>query len=281
MRTYKLPLEGLADSNGEIRSSVLNRLIKSLTETSRQILILLAYGNSGFNVGSSKWIRETTEFTFTGVEERSTRLLLKMHRLRNSANGQLTKISVLGDQPEIDLDHTAFDLIGISLQEIQTPAATGAYIDGNVLKSLSNFQSLDGKRNLKVTLEDLHDKREVFDFDVSLYPTIEALRQQIPSPEKHTITGKIDEIRNSKRQFVIQHSLSMPLIGNLPPDRLDQEILRDLWEKDATISGLVQFKLNGQPRYIDASQISLLGESQTPFVNWPESQPKKEEIRTQ
>ena len=275
MKKYSLSLEGLADSKGEIRSSVLNRLIQSLTETSRRILILLAYGNSGFNVGSSRWIRETTEFTFTGIEDGSTRLALKIPRLRDLANGKLSQMSVLGDQPEINLNHTAFDLIGICLQEVQTPAATGTYFDEWVLKSLSNLQSLDGKRNLKVTLEDLHDQREVFDFDDSLYPNIEARRRQIPSPEKHTITGKIDEIRHSKRQFVIQRSLSKRLIGNLPPDRLDQELLRDLWGKDATVSGLVQFKPNGQPRYIEASQILLLDESQTPFVNWPESQPKK------
>ena len=279
MKTYRLSLEGLTEAKGEIRSSVLLRLLQSLTETSRRILILLAYGNSGFNVGSSTWIRKTTEFTISGVEEGSTQLVIKVPSLSETASGKLGQTSVFGGQPEINLDHNAFDLIGICLQEVQIPTATGTYFDENVLKSLLNFQSLDRKRNVKVTLKDVHDNRDVFEFDSSLFPEITARRNQIPNPEKHTITGKIDEIRHSKRQFVIQQSLSKNLIGNLPPDRLDQEILRDLWGKNATISGVVQFKPDGQPRYIEASQISLLDESQSPFVNWPESKPKKDDAR--
>jgi hypothetical protein len=46
------------------------------------------------------------------------------------------------------------------------------------------------------------------------------------------------------------------LLGRLHTEFLSGESLRPLWGHPATVEGMVHFKLNGQPRFIEARKIS-------------------------
>lgn len=68
------------------------------------------------------------------------------------------------------------------------------------------------------------------------------------------------------------------LQGRLGRGNLDVELLRPLWGKPATVQGIVHFKSNGQPRFIEARRISARAEGDTIFETMPEAEIGDREI---
>ena len=59
------------------------------------------------------------------------------------------------------------------------------------------------------------------------------------------------------------------LQGRLGGGSLDVELLRPLWGKRATVQGIVHFKSNGKPRFLEARRISARAEGDKIFETMP------------
>ena len=78
----------------------------------------------------------------------------------------------------------------------------------------------------------------------------------IPEPRAFIVSGRLDEIKHGNGRFRLVVAQGSALFGRVDPTSLDVEALRPLWGKHATVEGIVHFKVNGQPRLIEARRIS-------------------------
>ena len=77
-----------------------------------------------------------------------------------------------------------------------------------------------------------------------------------PKPRSFIVSGRLDEIKHGNGRFRLVVGQRAVLFGRVDQTSLDVEALRPLWGKHTTVEGLVHFKVNGQPRLIEARRIS-------------------------
>ena len=98
---------------------------------------------------------------------------------------------------------------------------------------------------------------------------VEERLKSIPDPKAFIVSGKLDEIRYGGGRFRLLLGQDSPMLGRLHPDSLDIEALRPLWGKPTTVEGMVHFKVNGQPRLIEAHRMSGYTEGDGVFEEMP------------
>ena len=81
-----------------------------------------------------------------------------------------------------------------------------------------------------------------------------------PKPRSFIVSGRLDEIKHGNGRFRLVVGQGSALLGRVDPTSLDVEALRPLWGKHATVEGIVHFKVNGQPRLIEARRICVIKE---------------------
>ncbi len=109
-----------------------------------------------------------------------------------------------------------------------------------------------------------HGKQEITTDQASI--PIPALL--IPAPRAVVVSGYLDEIGHGLRRFRLVMG-GGSLLGRLGRGNLDVELLRPLWGKRATVQGIVHFKSNGQPHFIEALRISARAEGDKIFETMP------------
>ena len=90
-----------------------------------------------------------------------------------------------------------------------------------------------------------------------------------PKPRSFIISGRLDEIKHGNGRFRLVVGQGSALLGRVDPTSLDMEVLRPLWGKQTTVEGIVHFKVNGQPRLIEARRISSHQEGDNVFEEMP------------
>ena len=90
-----------------------------------------------------------------------------------------------------------------------------------------------------------------------------------PKPRSFIVSGKLDEIKHGNGRFRLVVGQRSALLGRVDPTSLDVEALRPLWGKQTTVEGIVHFKVNGQPRIIEARRISIHQRGDIVFEEMP------------
>ena len=83
------------------------------------------------------------------------------------------------------------------------------------------------------------------------------------------MSGQLNEIKHGDGHFRLLLGDGSSLLGQIDRAVLDTEELRTLWGKEATIEGMVHFKINGQPRLIEARRIDKRLEGDKVFKENP------------
>ena len=84
------------------------------------------------------------------------------------------------------------------------------------------------------------------------------------------VSGRLDEIKyGGSGGFRLWLPQGRYLPGRLHPDFLDIEVLRPLWGRRITVEGMVHFKADGLPRFIQARRLSRFADSDVCFEEIP------------
>ena len=95
-----------------------------------------------------------------------------------------------------------------------------------------------------------------FSLDETTCLYVEDRLKNIPAPRSFVVSGRLDEIKHETGRFRLLVNRTSALYGRVDTTALTVEALRPLWGKPTTIEGMVHFKVNGQPRLIDARRIT-------------------------
>lgn len=252
-QTYQFRLSGLDEAEGHIKVETLIRALRALVKTAECATRLAATGRSGGRGAKPRWLRQALDFTITGLEPGSTTLEIEAPRLGDVPDFDLAQQDLWLQQPSVE--DTSLDLGARATAEVQDSGASGDSFDGNVLRAILGVGDAAKAADVRYELIAASGSGTGFVLEASACPKIRERLHLIPAPRAFVVSGRLDEIGHGLGRFRLLLG-SASLQGRLDRNHLDVELLRPLWGKLATVQGIVHFKSNGQPRFIEACRIS-------------------------
>ena len=264
---YRLRIEGLSQPSGTIPLRVLVALLDALRQTAERATRLLATG-SGRGAGAPPgWLRAAVDIELTGLRQGSTILDLAAPTLGSVPGGPFRSGLLWGDQP--DLGDTALDIASRAIAEARDPAARGERFDHAVLDAATALVSALPGEGVTWRLEAEDPQHASFAVEPGIAETIRERTKEIPEPKTQVITGHLDEIAHRRGQFRLHVPPNAVLRGNVSRKALDVESLRGLWGREATVTGVVHFRLDGTPRRVEAHRITASHDGDAVFRRLP------------
>lgn len=111
--------------------------------------------------------------------------------------------------------------------------------------------------------------RGIVSLEPTFFPEIKECPHLIPAPRGFIVSGRLDETGYGSGRFRLLMEEGS-LLGLLDRSHLDVALLHPLSGKLATVQGVVHFKSNGRPRFIEARRISAQAKGDTIFEIMPE-----------
>lgn len=269
---YKFRLSGLREIEGQIRVTNLRCTIDALLKTTERATRLLATGEGSGRGQKPGWLKRATDLTITGLKPGSTILDLEAPTLRETACEVFGLQELWPEQTTNDrasLDDTSLDLASLAIREAQEDDPPGDRFDSSVLEAILDFRKITGSSGIRYELISQDSEHGNFVLDESSCARIETRLTEIPTPRAFIVSGRLDKIEHDAGRFRLLVNRDSSLLGRLDPDSLDIEALRPLWGKQTTVEGMVYFKVNGQPRLIEARRIGSYAERDVIFEEMP------------
>ena len=264
---YQFRLSGLREAEGQIRATSLRRAVDALLKTTEGATRLLAIGEGRGRGQKPGWLKKATDFTITGLKPGSTILDLEAPTLRETACEVFGLQGFWPDQTTND--RTSLDLASLAIREAQETDPPGDRFDSSVLEAILDFNKITGNPGIRYELISQDSEHGNFVLEDYSFARIEARLTKIPTPRIFIVSGRLDKIEHDAGRFRLLVSWDSSLLGRLDPDSLDVEALRPLWSKQTTVEGMAYFKVNGQPRLIEARRISSHTERDAIFEEMP------------
>ena len=143
----------------------------------------------------------------------------------------------------------------LAIQEALSKEGTSDRYDSNVIDAVLEFKKAIRSPDIRYEFKSTTEARGKFELTESSFEKIADRKRQLPEPKAFIVSGKLDEIKHSQSRFCLLLTDEKKLLGRAHPEFLNGESLRDLWGKEVTVEGMVHFKANGQPRFIDARKL--------------------------
>lgn len=268
MKRYQLRLRGLEEADGEIKAKDLQHVLKALNTAAERATRLLATGHGSKKGPRPKWLDASVDFTVKGMQSGSTVLELEAPALGETARKELAQLNFL--RPEVDHGNTALDQLSLAIMEVHEEEPAGYWTDDAVLGALLDFKKAIRFSNVsyELTAEGLATAEPVV-LNEAVYEQIADRRKQTPSPKAFIVSGQLNEIKHRSRHFRLLLSNGSQLLGHLDTKKLDVEVLRSLWGKQSTVKGMVHFRANGKPHFIEAHRITTKSKGDVIFEAMP------------
>lgn len=269
---YHFRLIGLREAEGQIKATSLQRTVDTLLKTTERATRLLATGEGSGRGQKPHWLKKATDFTIIGLKPGSTILDIEAPTLRETACEVFSLQEFRPGQTasnRASLDDTPLDLVSLAIREAQENEPPGDRFDSSVLEAILDFRKITGCSGIRYELTSQDSEHGNFVLDDSLCMRIEARLTEIPTPRAFIVSGRLDKIEHDAGRFRLLVSRDSSLLGLLDPDSLDVEALRPLWGRQTTVEGMVYFKVNGQPRLIEARRIGSHADRDVIFEEMP------------
>ena len=268
---YRLRLTGLHEAEGQIRAASLVDVLKALVQAAKSATNLLAVGEGRSRGGQPQWLKESVDLVLTGLEPGSTVLQIEAPCLGETARKQFAQQDLWREPP--DLKDTALDLVAYAINEAKEDGARGERFDSGVLDAIVKFGRTVRAPEACYELIPRGSARGRFALDGKTCGLINKRLKTIPRPKAFVVSGKLEAIQHESARFRIVVDSGQHLLGRLDPDFLEAEMLRPLWGNSTTVEGVVHFKINGEPRLIEARKISASTSGDQAFRELPTAKP--------
>ena len=243
------------------------RVLGALLDTAERATRLLATGEGSAKGSRPGWLSRCVDFTVTGITPGSTIIEIDAPALSDVAAEAFEQRDLWREAPSEE--DTALDVAALAIAEVEKGDASGERYDTSVLEAVMEFQKAVREEGVGYQLIPREPGRGSFALKESTYAVIRERRAQLPEARAFIVHGKLDEIRHSGGRFRLLLDNGQQLLGRIHAEFLNGESLRPLWGHPATVEGMVHFKLNGQPRFIEARKISAPAKGDAVFSEMP------------
>lgn len=248
-------MSGMENAPGEVSAPVLCAFLETLMATAERATSLLVTGEGSRKGPKPKWLSASTDFTIVGIKSGSTICEVEVSPLRRAAPDIFAQIDIWPEQTRWSGNETTLDLATRAINEAKELDTLGDLFDNSVLDSLLGLEPFfrDNDREFECISDDAVDVK--FILDKKVFPDFEKNKRQIPSSQSYIISGLLNEIVHNSGRFRLELDSGKKIIGQVQREKIDIEELRPLWGKQATVQGIVHFKVDGQPRLVKANKI--------------------------
>ena len=273
---YQLCLTGLHEHQGQIKASHLRSVLDALIKMAESATRFLATGEGGRKGPRPGWLQASVDFTITGLNPGSTVLDIEAPYLGETAREEFFEGESRPEQPRFD--DTALDLAAFAIEEAGAGNSQGERFDSAVLEAILKFRKAGGNTGVRYELIPQGSARGRFRLAENVCVRLNERLKSMVAPKAFVVSGWLDEIKyGGNRAFRLWLPEGRYLPGRLHPDFLNVEVLRPLWGQQITVEGMVHFKANGLPRFIQARRVSRFTEGddcfeETPAIDIPRSQ---------
>ena len=271
-RRYQFRVSGLQEAEGQIKAATLQRVLEALRKTAERAARLLATGEGSGKGRKPGWLDAAVDFTVTGLESGSTILDIEAPGLNIAAHEEFIRQPSWSEPP--GADDTALDLAALAISEIEADEPSGDRFDAAVLEAVLMFRRASGT-NTRFELIPTGSAGVQFTVDDRIYMRAEERRKSSPLPKAFVVTGRLDEVRYADPRFRLLIGNTTELHGRLDPASSTIETLETLASlrgRPITVEGMVHFKANGQPRFIEARRIGARLDGDEIFEELPVSE---------
>ncbi len=251
---YRLRLIGLREGEGHIQAATLERVLAALRQTAERATRLAVTGAGGGRGRRPDWLEATMDVMVTGLTSGSTSLEMAAPRIGDAAPEPFAQQDFWRDGPAAT--DTVLDFAARAINEAQAAESVGEFFDDAVLRAVLAFSGVARNTHVHYQLIPGERDHEGFTLDDDACARIGERRRRLPAPRAFVVSGTLDEIRHSKRGFRLQIGTQGRLLGQLAAEAPDAEALRPLWGKRVIVSGMVHFRADGTPRFIDAERLA-------------------------
>lgn len=254
-KRYQLRISGMESAPGKVSARMLCSFLETLMATAERATSLFVTGEGSRKGPKPRWLAASTDFTVVGIKSGSTICEVEVSPLCHAAPDIFAQIDMWPEQTRWSGNETTLDLATRAINEAKELNTPGNLFDNSVLDSLLELESLfrDNDGKFECTSNDSADVK--FTLDKDTFPNFEKNKRQIPSSQSCIISGLLNEIAHSDGRFQLKLDNGRQIIGKVQKEKIDIEELRPLWGNQATVQGVVHFKVNGQPRLIKANKI--------------------------
>ena len=266
-----MKVKGLRAERGEISSKELAKILLALCKTAESVTRLLLSGSGSRVGGNPSWLAESTNFTVTGLTQGSTVIQYKAPLLRETTKSFSASNDFWLNPP--GLEDTVLDLVAYAIEDAGNDNSTGEYYDSYVLEAMRKLGRLTNKGKVRLELIPQGLARGKFTWNKTVYQKLSNIMHSTPRPQTFIVSGRLDQTNYRDRYFYLSMDPNSKIFGRLQPESLDTEDLRQYWGQAVTIEGMVHFKVDGKPRFIEARKICSRSEGDELFEELPEIRP--------
>jgi hypothetical protein len=259
--TYKVSLKGLGTPAGSIPASILRKVVDAICEGSERSLRLAIEGES-VKVGRvPEWLQKSTDFLFTKIQRGSTVLVLEAPMLGEVAPDHIRQQDLWYTVPEPD--DTALSILTRSIADIKKEKLESERYDPGVLESLLDLSDLV-QEGVTIALAS-ERPAEKFSLNKQSFEKITRLKAETPPPQAVVLTGFLNMMKYSQRQFELTSEQGQVFRGKIDESSVSVEQLRELWGKRVTVRGILHFMASKKPRLLEAQVILPRAEGDEAF----------------
>ncbi len=262
---YILKIKGHKTPKGTISILALKELIDNLIEGSEKALRLAVEGTSSKKGQLPSWLRNSVDFTITGLRKGSTKILISAPELIDTAPEELKQPDLWNIMPRTD--DTALSIFIRAANDAVSKNNESSYVDGILLNSLLSFDNFIGNYAESFELFSEERKQEKIVIDKKRIENIREFKKKIPEQQKVILSGMFNEIEHSEGKFRLKLYTGITITGEIDKEFIDKESMRLLWGKMATVRGVAEFKPNKEIRYIKADLIKQYEENENILLN--------------
>jgi hypothetical protein len=259
MHGRKHTLTLLGGTSGEVRVSAeaLIEAIAALVEGAQRAARLFVDGESTRPGPRPVWLDAVCRgISITGLQAGSAVIPIEAPTLVEAAPEHfhhLAQMSLFGEPGAIlDTTQSAVDLFGNVLATALAGDRDALVADRALLDACARFVRTAGRAGLK--LEGIAGRATPVEVVREDLPKIELLRDETPPPSAVRVSGTLDTISASSSTILIM----LPDGSNIQArfDDPDPELLRALFGKRVTISGMARFRPSGRLLMVDAEYLA-------------------------
>ena len=229
--------------DGTIALSLLSKISDQLIRISESTLRLYVEGNSHLKRGKMPdWLQKSIEFKLTGITKGSTVLSIEAPVLSETLKSIQYPLFNELDSKDYSRD-SALSLAMLAYQKAISEDRETDLLDKALLGEMLVFKDLldSGKRKIEMDCPSL--SRKVI-LETSSFDKIRVLESTTPEPIKIKLSGKLDVLKHSNSLAEIitpQKRVKVKL-----PDNIGFDLLKPLFGKEVTVTGLANLNPAGQ-----------------------------------
>ena len=279
-RRYTLRLEGLDTAEGEIRSATLEAVLANLRRAAERVARFRATGVATAGGSRPVWLTRTVDFAVTGFGGGSTTVGLRALRLRETAAAAFGQSSPEDDDPpDTNLDDTALDLVSETVRALGAADSAETWVDRSVVEAIVALGRSAGDA-AGCTLQSEDRAAAGFEWNAAVRARAEKRLTELPESRTFAVSGLIDRIQHDGGRFRLRLEDGQTLAGQLDPEAIEVEALREFWGRPATVVGMVHFHPDGRPRVLVARNLDAREEGDDLFEDLPRGEVPGEPVIT-